>query len=70
VEAFAALGRTGSHPPTLDEVRARLVEHVCRDLEGWGVSWSPAVERELAEHLDVSAQGIVDYHERRQRSGH
>ena len=70
VEAFAALGRTRSHPATLEEVRARLVEHVCRDLEGWGVSWGPAVERELAEHLDVSAQGIVDYHERRQRSGH
>jgi glyoxylase-like metal-dependent hydrolase (beta-lactamase superfamily II) len=68
VAAFAALGRSSSHPPTLEEVRSRLAEHVRRDLEGWGLSWSPAVERELAEHLDVSAQGIVDYHMRRLRS--
>ena len=67
VEAFAALGRANSHPPTLEEVRSRLAEHVRGDLEGWGLSWSPALERELAEHLDVSAQGIVDYHVRRLR---
>ena len=67
MEAFAALGRANSHPPTLEEVRSRLAEHVRGDLEGWGLSWSPALERELAEHLDVSAQGIVDYHVRRLR---
>ena len=67
VEAFAALGRANSHPPTLEEVRSRLAEHVRGDLEGWGLNWSPALERELAEHLDVSAQGIVDYHVRRLR---
>jgi glyoxylase-like metal-dependent hydrolase (beta-lactamase superfamily II) len=69
VEAFAALGRASSLPRTLEQVRARLVEHVRCDLERRGLSWSPSVERELAEHLDVSAQGIVDYHERRLRSG-
>ena len=67
VEAFAALGRANSHPPTVEEVRSRLAEHVRGDLEGWGLNWSPALERELAEHLDVSAQGIVDYHVRRLR---
>jgi len=69
VEAFAALWPATSPPPTLEQVRARLVEHVRCDLERRGSSWNPSVERELTEHLDVSAQGIVDYYERRLRSG-
>jgi glyoxylase-like metal-dependent hydrolase (beta-lactamase superfamily II) len=69
VQAFVALGRTGSPFPSWDRVHARLTEHVRRDLEAQGLAWTPAAERELEEHLAVSAQGIVDYYHRRARSG-
>jgi hypothetical protein len=69
VDAFVALGCAGSTPLTLALVHTRLADHVRRDLAARGVAWTPAVERELAEHLEVSAQGIVDYHERRRRAG-
>ncbi len=69
VNAFVALGRTGAGPAAWERVQARLVEHVQRDLAAQGLAWTPAIEAELAEHLEVSAQGIVDYHERRTRSG-
>jgi glyoxylase-like metal-dependent hydrolase (beta-lactamase superfamily II) len=68
VEAFVALGRDGPAPPPWAQVHARLTDHVRRDLAARGVAWTPTVEHDLAEHLDVSAQGIVDYHERRRRS--
>ena len=68
VKAFVALGRTDPQSPAWAPVHARLTEHVRRDLAAQGLAWTPAVEQELAEHLEVSAQGIVDYHERR-RSG-
>lgn len=69
VDAFVALGHTDGRPPTWELVHTRLAEHVRRDLAAQGVAWTPAVERELAEHLEVSAQGIVDYHERLRRAG-
>ncbi len=65
VDAFVALGRTDAGPATREHVHARLSEHVQRDLAARGLAWTPAVEQELAEHLEVSAQGIVDYHARR-----
>ncbi len=65
VEAFVALGRTDAAPAVREHVHARLIEHVQRDLAARGLAWTPAVEQELAEHLEVSAQGIADYHERR-----
>lgn len=68
VEAFVALGRPGAHSEAWEQVHARLIEHVRRDLAAQGLAWTPAVEHELAEHLEVSAQGIADYYERR-RSG-
>jgi glyoxylase-like metal-dependent hydrolase (beta-lactamase superfamily II) len=68
VEAFVALGRTDSRQPTRELIHTRLTEHIRRDLAARGVAWTPAVEQELAEHLEVSAQGIADYHERRHRA--
>jgi glyoxylase-like metal-dependent hydrolase (beta-lactamase superfamily II) len=65
VNAFVALGRTDAGPATLERVHARLIEHVQRDLMARGLSWTPAVEEVLADHLGVSAQGIADYHGRR-----
>ena len=65
VEAFVALGRTGPQPPTWEQVHARLREHVRRDLAEAGIAWTSAVERDLGDHLEVAAQGIVDYYERR-----
>ena len=67
VNAFVALGCTDGALATQEHVRARLTEHVQRDLAARGLPWTPAVEAELAEHLEVSAQGIVDYHERSRR---
>ncbi len=64
VNAFVALGRRDGGLATQEHVHARLIDHVQRDLAARGLAWTPAVEAELAEHLDVSAQGIVDYHER------
>jgi glyoxylase-like metal-dependent hydrolase (beta-lactamase superfamily II) len=69
VDAFVALGCAGSTPLTVAVVHARLADHVRRDLAARGVAWTPAVERHLAEHLEVSAQGIVDYQKRRRRAG-
>jgi glyoxylase-like metal-dependent hydrolase (beta-lactamase superfamily II) len=69
VDAFVALGRADGRPLPLALVQARLADHVRRDLAARGVAWTPAIEQELAEHLEVSAQGIVDYHERRRRAG-
>ncbi len=69
VETFVALGRTDGTPPTWEQVHARLTEHVRRDLAAQGVTWTRTVEGALAEHLEVSAQGIVEYHARRWRSG-
>jgi glyoxylase-like metal-dependent hydrolase (beta-lactamase superfamily II) len=69
VNAFVALGHNGVGLAKWERVHAQLVEHVQRDLAARGQAWTPAIEAELAEHLDVSAQGIVDYHERRTRSG-
>jgi glyoxylase-like metal-dependent hydrolase (beta-lactamase superfamily II) len=70
LDAFVALGARGPEDagpagPTDDQVHARLVEHVRRDLAARGVAWTPAVAAGLEEHLDVSAQGIADYHRRR-----
>lgn len=65
VPAFVALGRTDAGPAAREEVHARLVEHVQDDLRARGLSWTPAVEEALANHLEVSAQGIADYHARR-----
>jgi glyoxylase-like metal-dependent hydrolase (beta-lactamase superfamily II) len=64
VNAFVALGRTDAGLAAWERVHARLIDHVQRDLAARGLAWTPAVEAELAEHLAVSAQGIVDYHER------
>jgi glyoxylase-like metal-dependent hydrolase (beta-lactamase superfamily II) len=69
VEAFVALGRTDQQALPWEQVRLCLTEHVRRDLKAQGLAWTAAVERELAEHLEVSAQGIADYHERRAQSG-
>ena len=65
MEAFVALGRTGPQPPTWEQAHARLREHVRRDLAEAGIAWTSAVERDLGDHLEVAAQGIVDYYERR-----
>lgn len=69
VAAFVALGRPGVQPSVGEPVHARLTQHVRRDLAAQGLAWTAAVERELTEHLEVSAQGIVDYHQRRRRAG-
>ncbi|HKV44071.1 MAG TPA: MBL fold metallo-hydrolase [bacterium] len=69
VGAFVALGNSGPQPPRWEQVHPRLVEHVQRDLAARGVAWTAAVERALADHLEVSAQGIVDYHRRHPRDG-
>lgn len=67
--AFTALGRAGDQALPWEQVHARLVEHVRRDLAARGIAWTPAVEHDLAEELDVWSQGIADYHERRRRTG-
>jgi len=69
VEAFVALGRAAAAAPGREQVHARLTEHVRHDLAAQGLAWTPAVEEILAEHLEVSAQGIADYHERQGRPG-
>jgi glyoxylase-like metal-dependent hydrolase (beta-lactamase superfamily II) len=68
VDAFVALGRTDPKSPTWEQVHPRLTEHVRRDLAALGLPWSPTAERALAGYLEVAAQGIVDYHERRLRT--
>jgi glyoxylase-like metal-dependent hydrolase (beta-lactamase superfamily II) len=67
VTAFVALGRADAGPVAWEGVHARLVEHVQRDLAAQGVAWTPAIQAELAEHLEVSSQGILDYHQRRRQ---
>lgn len=67
VNAFVALGRTNGRLATREEVHARLTQHVQRDLAASGLAWTPTIAAELGEHLEVSAQGIVDYHERSRR---
>ena len=69
VDAFVALGRTDPQAPTWEQVHPRLTEHVRRDLAALGLPWNATVEGALAEFLEVAAQGIVDYHERRLRTG-
>ncbi len=69
VPAFVALGRADGQALSWEQVRARLVGHVRRDLAARGIAWTPAVEHELAEEMAVWSQGIADYHERRRRGG-
>lgn len=69
VHAFTALGDPDGGAATPARIHARLVEHVQRDLATWGLNWTPPVEEELAEHLEVSAQGIADYWQRRGARG-
>lgn len=64
VEAFVALGGID-----VAQVHARLTEHVRHDVAAQGLAWTPAIQEVLAEHLEVSAQGIADYHERHRRAG-
>jgi glyoxylase-like metal-dependent hydrolase (beta-lactamase superfamily II) len=64
VGAFVALGACGVQPPGWEHVYPRLVEHVRRDLAARGVAWTAAVEQALADHLEVSAQGIIDHRRR------
>ncbi len=68
VDAFVALGGTAA-APGLEQIHARLTEHVRHDLTAQGLAWTPAVQEVLAEHLEVSAQGIADYRARHARAG-
>ena len=66
--AFTALGRAGDQTLPWEDVHARLIEHVRRDLAARGIAWTPAVEHDLAEELGIWSQGIADYHARRRQA--
>ncbi len=69
VQAYAAAGGGGKQALPWKQVHARLTDHVRRDLASRGITWTPAVERELAEELVIWSQGIADYHARRLKPG-
>ena len=65
VPAMAALGRADGRPAPPEVIAAALLARVRRELAERGIGWTENVRGILEERLEISAQGIADYHARR-----
>lgn len=65
VPVIAEFGRTDGRRATPDEITAALTRHVRADLARRGIGWTAEIRGLLEERLAISAQGIADYHARR-----